>query len=198
MEAVEKAARAYTRAELTELLRRAQEGSHEALEEIFTFLRERLLALARHRQGLGLRAADVEDTVQEAMLAVHEHLLKLRTWEDVSRLARRALRNRLSVHARYRRSRDPHEVPLEEVARSYRIEVNPEALELERILEQALDELYRINPQYAVVLRGICNGLSKKELCRILGITSNQFNTLLYRSRRTLRRLLKERWGIEW
>ncbi|GBC78415.1 hypothetical protein HRbin08_01908 [bacterium HR08] len=198
MEAVEKAARAYTRTELTELLRRAQEGSPGALEEFFAFLRERMLVLARRRQSLGLRAADIEDVVQEAMLAVHEHLPRLRTWEDALRLARGVLRNQLSVHARYRRSRDPLEVPLEEVVRSCRVEVHPETTELERILEQALDELYRINPQYAAVLRGICNGLSKKELCRILGIASNRFDALLYRSRRTLRRLLKERWGIEW
>ncbi len=197
MEVVRSASKTYTEAELTELLRQAQGGSPEALEEFFSCLRERILALAKQAiRNIGLRLADAEDAAQETMLVVHEHLQEFQRWENAVRFARKTLRNKLGNYYQYRRYHDPLEVPLENARVSCRMDAVLEAIELRRILEQALEELYRTRPQYAMILRGVCNGLSKKELCQMLGITPNHFDVKLHRCRQLLRRILREKWGI--
>jgi len=191
--------RTYTEAELTERLRQAQRGSHEALEEIFSFLRERIFALAKQSaQNIGLRVADAEDATQETMIIVREHLLEFEAWENMIRFARQVLRNRLGNCHQYRLSHNRLEVPMEKASVSVRMDAQLEAAELERILEQAIEELQRTRPRYAVIFRGLLAGLSKKELCEILRITPGHFDVELHRGRRFLRSLLKKRWGIEW
>ncbi len=191
--------RTYTEAELTERLRQAQRGSHEALEESFSFLRERIFALAKQSaQNIGLRVADAEDATQETMIIVREHLLEFETWENMLRFARQVLRNRLGNYHQYRLSHNRLEVPMEKATVSVQMDAQLEAAELERILEQAIEELQRLRPRYAVIFRGLLAGLSKKELCEILRITPNHFDVELHRARRFLRSLLKERWGIKW
>jgi len=191
--------RTYTEADLTERLRQAQQGSPEALEEVFSFLRERILALAKRKvSNIGLRAADAEDATQETMIIVREHLLEFEAWENMMRFARQVLRNRLGNYHQYRLYRDPLEVPMEKVTISVWMDTQLEAAELERILKRVIEELRHTRPRYAVILRGLLMGLGKKELCQILRITPNHFDVELHRCRRFLRRLLKERWGIEW
>lgn len=199
MELTERVFRTYTEAELTELLRQAQQESHEALEELFSFLRERILSLAkRNTRNLGLRAADAEEATQETLLIVHRHLQRLETWESVMKFARQVLRNRLGNYYQYRLRRDPVEVPIEKARVSARIELQLEVKELERIIERAIDELQAKRPRQAAIFRGLLMGLSKEELCQALRITPNHFDVELHRGRRLLRRLLKEKWGIEW
>jgi RNA polymerase sigma factor (sigma-70 family) len=196
MGTVQNAPKPYTERELTELLRQAQEGSPEALDEFFSRLRERILALAKQAAwNIGLRLADAEDAAQETMLVVHEHLHEFQRWENVMRFARKTLRNKLGNYHQYRRYRDPLEIPLEKARALGRMDVVLEEIELQRILERALEELHRIRPHDALILRGVCNGLSKKELCQMLGLTSHHFDVKLHRCRQLLRRILRE-WGV--
>jgi DNA-directed RNA polymerase specialized sigma24 family protein len=156
METVQNAPKPYTERELTELLRQAQEGSPEALDEFFSRLRERILALAKQAVwNIGLRVADAEDAAQETMLVVHEHLHEFQRWENVMRFARKTLRNKLGNYHQYRRYRDPLEIPLEKARALGRMDVVLEEIELQRILERALEELHRIRPHDALILRGV-------------------------------------------
>jgi RNA polymerase sigma factor (sigma-70 family) len=200
MEITERVPRTYTTGELTELLRQAQQGSHEALEELFSFLRERIFAIAKQNAwNLGLRLADAEEATQEALLVVHEHLQQLATWENVMKFARQVVRNRLGNYHQYRLYRDPVEVPMEKARVSVRMEpqLHLEAAELERLIERALSELHRKHPRHALIFRGLLAGLNKEELCQILGLKPSHFDVVLHRGRRLLRRLLKEKYGVE-
>ncbi len=198
MEATEKETRTYTEAELTALLWQAQQGDPRALEELFSFLRARIFAIAKLKTwSIGLPFADAEDATQETLILVREHLSEFRAWENVMRFARTVLRNKLGNLHQLRAYRRPREVPLEEARVSYRMEAELEAAELQRILEQALEELERTKPRCGAIFRGICEGMSKKELCERLGISPGLFDVQLHRCRHALRRLLREKWGIE-
>jgi len=198
MEIAERESRIYTEAELTERLRHAQQGSREALEEILSFLRERIFVLAKRNAGnIGLRLTDAEDATQETLIIVHEHLQEFEAWENLMKFARRVLRNRLGNYYQYRLHRNALEIPLVKVNVSVPPDTYLEVAELERFIERGIEELQGRRPLCAAILRGVLAGLEKKELCQTLRITPNHFDVELHRGRRLLRRLLKERWGIE-
>src|SRR4051794_28394006 len=100
-----------TRPSPGELIRRAQEGSPEALNALYERAAGRLLAYVRLRLGRELRARlESRDIVQAAMVKSLEHLHELKGdstgslmgW--LARIAEHEIRDRADYHQRQRRA----------------------------------------------------------------------------------------------
>ena len=138
----------------TTLLRRAREGSREALEELYTRCAGKLLSLIRLRMGKHLRAQlESRDILQATMLRSYERLSQfeggstdsLMAW--LARIAQNEVRDRVDHQQRQRRDATL-DVPLDGLSQELaatvrsalsRVVWDEQAEQLERALE-ALDE----------------------------------------------------------
>jgi len=189
------------RRESTELLRRAREGSDEALNELYARHAGKLLALIRLRMGKDLRAQlESRDILQAALLKSFEHLGQLdgsgtgslMGW--LARIAENEVRDRADYHGRQRRNAR-REVPLDEGfgavaerARSALSQViwGEEAERLERALE-SLDEKHR-----EVILLRKYEELSYREIGERLGKSEDACRMLLARAMTALTLAMEE------
>ncbi|RMH18806.1 MAG: sigma-70 family RNA polymerase sigma factor [Acidobacteria bacterium] len=135
----------------TALLRRAREGSQEALEELFARCGGRLLSLVRLRMGPALRRRlESRDVLQATLLKAFAHLDRVNAEDGASlmawlaRIAGNEIRDQAAYHNRQRRAA-AREVPLEDgdaVATRVRSAVSRLILDQRtRWLEQALESL---------------------------------------------------------
>jgi RNA polymerase sigma-70 factor (ECF subfamily) len=179
-----------TRPSPGELIRRAQEGSPEALNALYERAAGRLLAYVRLRLGRELRARlESRDIVQAAMVKSLEHLHELKGdstgslmgW--LARIAEHEIRDRADYHQRQRRAA-VREAPLDEevavpaLTRSAlsRVILDEQA---ER-LEAALESLSR--PHRDVILLRKFEELSFAEIARRLGKSEDACRMLLARA----------------
>jgi RNA polymerase sigma-70 factor (ECF subfamily) len=189
------------RRESTELLRRAREGSDEALNELYARHAGKLLALIRLRMGKDLRAQlESRDILQAALLKSFEHLGQLDGSDTgsvmgwLARIAENEVRDRADYHGRQRRDAR-REVPLDEGfgavaerARSALSQViwGEEAERLERALE-SLDEKHR-----EVILLRKYEELSYREIGERLGKSEDACRMLLARAMTALTLAMEE------
>ena len=173
-----------------DLIRRAQQGSPEALNALYERSAGRLLAYVRLRLGRELRARlESRDIVQAAMVKSLEHLHELKAdntgsfmgW--LARIADHEIRDRADYHQRQRRAA-AREAPLDEevtvpaLTRSAlsRVILDEEA---ER-LEVALESLSR--PHREVILLRKFEELPFAEIARRLGKSEEACRMLLARA----------------
>jgi RNA polymerase sigma-70 factor (ECF subfamily) len=171
-------------AEWTDLMRAALGGDDQAYRRL---LRSLAMALRpsvgsfAHRTGLA--AGDVEDVVQETLLAIH---LKRATWRDgepVGAWARAIARNK-AIDALRRRGRHVH-VPVDVFAETLaapQAEVHASARDIERSLA-ALPEGQRAAVQAVSVEQ-----LSLAEAARKLSVSEGALRVALHRGLKSLAR----------
>lgn len=145
------------RAETTTLLRRAKEGSDEALNRLLERCASRLLAFIRLRLGRNLRArVESRDILNDSLLKAFQHIdqfaqtdgRSLMAW--LTRIAENQIRDEADYHHRRRRDAAravPLDDGLEHLAaqvrsQTSRLAFREEARKLERALDE-LDETYR-------------------------------------------------------
>src|SRR5690349_14550144 len=80
----------YSWERLSGSLVQAQQGDEARRDEVFAFLRTRLLPLARYRLREG-----AEDVVQDSLSVVHEHFSELDTPQRLLAFANAVLRNKI-------------------------------------------------------------------------------------------------------
>jgi RNA polymerase sigma-70 factor (ECF subfamily) len=179
------------RQETTRLLARAQEGSSEALNEVYGRFAGRLLALIRLRLGPGLRSqVESRDVLQATLLKSFERIdqfegsrgATLMAW--LARIAENEIRDLADHHKRQRRDARRN-VPLSSAGEaladnvrslSSQVVLEEEMLRLEAGLE-SLPEHYR----QIVVLRKL-EELGWAEIARRLGKSEDACRMLLARA----------------
>jgi RNA polymerase sigma-70 factor (ECF subfamily) len=173
-----------------DLIRRAQEGSPEALNALYERCAGRLLAYVRLRLGRDLRARlESRDILQVAMVKSIEHLNEFKGQETgslmgwLARIADNEIRDRADYYQRQRRDA-AREMPLEDDApvaaltRSAlsRVILDEEAERLEAALE-ALSPAHR-----EVILLQKFEELSFADIARRLGKSEDACRMLLARA----------------
>ena len=167
---------------LAELMRAANRGDQGAYRRVLEGLAPLLRSLARRgfsRYGVG--AEEVEDIVQETLLALH---LKRHTWDERQPLlpwVRAIARNKLVDNLR-RRGRQ-QEVPIDDLAPALAHDAEPAAsagLDAGRLLA-SLNERQR-DIVHAVSIEGA----SAAEVGRRLGMTEGAVRVALHRALRSL------------
>ncbi|MCP3981951.1 MAG: sigma-70 family RNA polymerase sigma factor [bacterium] len=175
----------------TTLLRRAREGSREALNDLFERYSARLLAVIRLRMGRGLRSRlDSRDILGASMLKAFRKLdgfagddsRTLMAW--LARIAENELRDQADFHGRGKRDAGRDVVPsggLDELAadvrtQSSRVVLDERLSQLERALLQ-LDE-----PQREVILLRKLEEMSYVEIGRRLNKSPDACRMLLARA----------------
>jgi RNA polymerase sigma-70 factor (ECF subfamily) len=163
-------------------MRAARGGDSVAYQQVLASLAPLLRGLVKRgfaRYGLG--AEEVEDVVQETLLALH---LKRHTWDERQPLlpwVRAIAQNKLTDNLR-RRGRHP-QVPLEDVAYALAVDVETAAID-------GLDTgrmLAHLNPRQREVVRAISiEGASAAEVGRRLGMTEGAVRVVLHRALKAL------------
>ncbi len=179
------------RRESSALLRRARDGSDEALNALYDRVAGKLLALIRLRMGRSLRAhLESRDILQATLLKSFQHLGQLEGSETgslmawLARIAQNEIRDQADYHGRARRDADltaslPDEAgELPGRVRSALSQAiwSEEAERLEEVLE-TLDEHYR----EIIVLRKL-EELSFREIGERLGKSEDACRMLLARA----------------
>lgn len=167
---------------LAELMRAANRGDADAYRRVLESLAPMLRGLAKRgftRYGLG--AEEVEDVVQETLLALH---LKRHTWDERQPLLPwvRAIAHNKLVDSLRRRGRR-REVPVEDLAYALARDAEPAAsasLDAGRMLDS-------LSARQRDIVRAISiEGASAAEVGRRLGITEGAVRVVLHRALRSL------------
>lgn len=175
--------------ELEELVRRMQQGDHEAFDRIFDYYQNRLLRTAWLILG---NHADSEDVVQETFVKCYYNCRSLKnpamfpTWlfQILTRTAWRCGKKK------------SRETPVEELFDCGQSDTA--ASPLEQVLQKELqEELYRSirglsQKQRTVVILYYYNQLSTKEISRIMGCFEGTVKSRLYAARRSLEQSLRK------
>jgi RNA polymerase sigma-70 factor (ECF subfamily) len=169
------------------LLRAANRGDAGAYRCLLRDLAPLLRGMARRgfsRCGLG--AEDVEDVVQETLLALH---LKRHTWDESKPLlpwVRAIVHNKLVDNLR-RRGRRVH-VPVDDISETLADESQPDAMngvDAERILARLKGR------ERAIVLAISVEGASARQVADRLGMTEGSVRVALHRALQSLARALR-------
>ncbi|MGD8376593.1 MAG: RNA polymerase sigma factor [Acidobacteriota bacterium] len=175
------------------LLRRIRAGDVQALERLVERKRERALRLARHVVG---DDDDAKDVVQMAFIRVWRNLGEYRQGSGFDPWFHRIVMN-LAID--FRRRAAARRRGLEGLAgeRSVRRAPGPSEGSLARDeVSRIFDELARdLPPQQraAFALREV-EGMDTEEVARILGVRPSTVRNHLFQARRTLQRLMRERY----
>jgi RNA polymerase sigma-70 factor (ECF subfamily) len=173
------------------LLRRAREGSREALDTLLGECGERLLAFIRLRLGPGLRAQlESGDVLQMTLLQAFQHIdqfegasrRSLAAW--LASIAQNAIRDQASFAHRQRRDA-ARTVPLDDYAGSLAADVQSEVCRLQvkeetKRLEMAMEALEPL--QREVILLRKYEELSFQEIGHRLGKSPDACRMLLARA----------------
>jgi RNA polymerase sigma-70 factor (ECF subfamily) len=167
---------------LAQLMRAANRGDQDAYRRVLGGLAPLLRGVARRgfaRYGAG--AEEIEDIVQETLLALH---LKRHTWDERQPLlpwVRAIARNKLIDNLR-RRGRQ-QEVPIDELTPAVALDAEPAAsagLDAGRMLE-------RLNTRQRDIVRAVSiEGASAAEVGRRLGMTEGAVRVALHRALKSL------------
>jgi RNA polymerase sigma-70 factor (ECF subfamily) len=177
-----------------DLLRRAKEGSPEALNRLYERCAGRLLAYIRLRLGRELRARlESRDILQSSLLKSLEHIDEFKGSETrslmawLAAIAEHEIRDRADYHQRHRRdaAREmaiDEDAPLAAVARSALTQaiMSEEAARLERALEE-------LSPEHReVILLRKFEELSFREIGERLNRSEDACRMLLARAMTSL------------
>lgn len=169
-------------ADLAALMRAANGGDADAYRKLLRELSPVLRGFARHAFGrYGLSAEDVEDIVQETLLAVH---LKRHTWVESRPLlpwVRAIAHNKLVDHLR--RLRRGEHVAIEDFD-DFLIVDNPPAVSNGLDANAAIGQLK--GRQRDIVLAISVNGKSAREVAQDLSMTEGAVRVVLHRALRSL------------
>lgn len=172
------------------ILERVRAGDPEALDDLMI----RAQAIAR-RYSLAVcgAAPDTDDAMQEALLKTFQHARRIREPQAFRAWLYRTVKNACLV-GRRRRAGEEMETPLDS-AREEPPDAAPTAdAELESAEARASIRaaLGRLRPTYreAVFLRDL-EGLSTREVARVLGISEANVKVRLHRAHAQLRRALE-------
>lgn len=178
------------------LVERVLTGDRSALRELIT----RYERLVRHVvQRLLDDPADAEEVLQDVFMRVYRGLPDFRTDAKLSTWIGRIAYN--SAVKRLRRDRGPtrrppgETVPLADAAGTAGIQpLQLDAVVLRELREHVRAQVARLPPdqRVAVTLHHV-DGLSVAEVAEIMGAPENTVKSHLFRGRKTLKELLKER-----
>lgn len=183
------------------LLRRARQGSRDAIDTLFDGVAGRVLAVIRLRLGPGLRSQlESRDILQATLLKAFERLeqfegrktANLVGW--LARIAENEIRQQAEFHGRGRRDfarrvalEEAVDLPIEQVRSAIsRLVIHEEMARLERALER-LKESHR-----EVILLRKLEGLSFPEIGQRLGKSADACRMLLARALAALTMVLEE------
>ncbi|WP_293901444.1 sigma-70 family RNA polymerase sigma factor [Phenylobacterium sp.] len=165
---------------LKTLMLRAQAGDGQAWREVLTLLNLRLTPYFRRRLGAD-HAAEVEDLVQETLLAVHRRRMTYDPGQPFTAWAHAMARYKLIDHWR-RRSIRRH-VPLDDVADTLWVDEAPQG-EVKADLDRLLGGLPERQEQ---LVRGVkIEGLSLAEAGERLGMSEGAAKVSLHRALKAL------------
>lgn len=165
---------------LKALMLRAQAGDGRAWREVLTVLSVRLAVYFRRRLGAEL-AAEVDDLVQEALLAVHSRRMTYDASQPFTAWVHALARYKLIDLWRRRRVR--RHVPLDDVAETLWVEADGGA-EAGADLDRLLGDLPTRQEQ---LVRGVkIEGLSLAEAGERFGMTEGAAKVSLHRALRVL------------
>jgi RNA polymerase sigma factor (sigma-70 family) len=179
--------------ELEDLLGQARLGNEESREELFEFLRSRLLVLARHRVS---EAA--EDIVHESLIIVHNRFAEFEALQGLIAFTHQVLRNKIG-NIYQGRSREQHRrVEMEDVSEAgYHTDREMEAIELERIMRRAIDKLGEKRPYCQSILLSLYQGFEPNEISDKLEITKSKLKVQTFRCRAALKEILVSEYGVQ-
>lgn len=179
--------------ELGAVLIEAQKGHEEATEQIFAFLRTRLLAIARYRVP-----EVAEDTVQETLVIVHNRLPEFEALEGLLAFANQVLRNKIGNIYQGRERQKNKQLDMEGVAEpQYQINDDLQAVELDRILRNSIHKLGEKRPTCKAILSCLYDGFDTSEISVTLGIPKSRLKVSTFRCREALREILVQEYGMQ-
>lgn len=177
-----------------QLVKQLQRGDSQAFEEVLRRYTARVYSLAWR---LTRNAQDSEESLQDTFVTVFR---KIRSFEGKSSLSSWIYRITVNVALmKLRKRRSEKAFLLEDSLPSYRdhlslsdprSERSLSSFDLKSKIERAISELpfeYRA----VFVLRDI-DGLSTKEVCKVLGVSAPAIKSRLHRARLLLRRTLRD------
>lgn len=168
---------------LRRLVREANAGSAEALEQLLTILRPALLAFFRQRYA----DDGAEDLTQLALIRISRAIGRIdheRADSYISTVARNLLRTAYRTHSRDR-ARDGDTVADALPSAALGADLHVEYAELALALHRAC--LTKLAPPLRDVAVGLLNGESTSEIADSLGISPITVRTRLIRARSALR-----------
>ncbi len=162
------------------LMLRAQAGDGGAWRDVLTVLNTRLTPYFRRRLGAG-RAAEVDDLVQETLLAIHSRRMTYDASQPFTAWAHAIARYKLIDH--WRRARVRRHVPLDDVAEALWVEAD-EGGQASADLDRLLGDLPERQEQ---LVRGVrIEGLSLAEAGARFGMTEGAAKVSLHRALKAL------------
>jgi RNA polymerase sigma factor (sigma-70 family) len=179
--------------DLNNLFVKAREMHEDAKEELFEFLRLRLLILARHRVS---EAA--EDTVQETLIIIHNRFSEFETLQGLLAFMHQVLRNKIGNIYQSRSREQNRQVELDNVSESrYYTDWDMGAVEMERIVRTAIDKLGEERPHCRSILFCLYQGLEPGEISDRLEITKSKLKVQTFRCREALKKILVSVYGLQ-
>lgn len=167
--------------DLQELYEAARSGRKVDEEQLFSYLRVRFSAIAKHR----IQEDFAEDIAHDACVTVLEKYKDLTSDVLFESWAYQVLRNKIGSFLRDSKVRKV--VQFVEQIESYGHEQTySDRVELKQALVNCLKKLNGFNPKYIRIIQLINQGYKTKEICDKLSITPNNLYVLLYRCRKLL------------
>ena len=170
-------------------------GMHEdSKEEIFEFLRSRLLVLARHRVP---EAA--EDTVHESLIIVHNRFSEFENLQGLLAFTHQVLRNKIGNIYQSRSREQYRQVELDDNVSESRYSTDWDIgdVEMERIVRTAIDKLGEKRPYCRSILFCLYQGLEPGEISDRLEITKSKLKVQTFRCREALKKILVGVYGFQ-
>src|SRR5262249_38392912 len=131
--------------ELSGMFVLAQQGQDESKDQLFAFLRSRMLSLARYRVLEG-----AEDIVHETLIVVHNRFSELDSIGGLLAFTNQLMRNKIGNVYQGRQRRKL--IELDDAEEGYDLSDELQAVELERIVRESITRLGNTNPGCHAIL----------------------------------------------
>jgi RNA polymerase sigma factor (sigma-70 family) len=178
--------------ELNQKVAEARLGSAQSLDEVFEFLRSKLLPIARHRLP---EAA--EDVVHDSLIVIHSHFSEIESLEGLVAFSNRVLRNKIG-NAYQNRERKSAQLGLEDISETdYSIKDDPEGAEMERVVRDAIERLAYKRPDCTRILLYLYDGFTASDIRDKVGLSRSNLKTRTFRCREALREVLSSQYSVE-
>jgi len=169
---------------LEKIVSKALDGDSDAEMELFQSLRVRFIYLAKKRL---LKSEDAEDIAQEACLTVLEKYRTADFHGNFTPWALKILRNKIGNHLQSKSVQVDREANRWDKRLSSGNTTRPADVDLIRAVVGCLRKLIVAFPRYARALNLAHQGYGTDEICRRLGIKSNNLYVILNRGRSFLK-----------
>ena len=171
---------------MEKLIRRCQQGDREALGQLYTAMRDELLAQCR------MYAADdstAEDLLHDAFLIIFKNISKLRSPEKARQWMHKVVKNVCLLYLQHRQNQAS--ASIEEVRATTEATIPEPDVTYEDILS-VIDQLPR---GYRQVFRlSVLEGLTHQQIADLLNIGPHTSSSQLLRAKRQLRHILQFLW----